>query len=502
MIFKEFRINIIIRVALLGLSVIACALLLYYTEYVSATLVALVTALVALVTAFEIYGIYYKEFRTNIIIRVVLLGLSVIACALLIHYAKYVSAALVALVTTFEIYGIYYFVETTNRKLNTFLDAIKYADFTANFQADNHLGKTFKNLNQSLKNVLDAFRETRRQNEENLQYLDTLVQNVTVGILSYDQKGNIELLNTQACRLLEIRRVKFLNDLKIENPEAYKAINGLKAGENIMLRQSNDKYLAIQVTEMKLRNKIYRLISIQNIQSELQQKELEAWQNLTKVLRHEIMNSITPISSLVSTLNDIFEEEINKKNTGPISDDVVSDITEALQTINNRSIALKNFVEGYRNFTQIPKPEIQSVPVKDLFKNIHKLMQAEIKKNHIQFTIEVLPSDLKLRIDPNLVEMVLINLVKNAIEAGRKKQDSIIRLRAFYETGLLPMIEVEDNGPGIIPEAMGQIFIPFYSTKPGGSGIGLSLSRQIMHLHHGNLTVESKTGKTVFRLRF
>ena len=444
----------------------------------------------------------YKRFRVNIAIRVVLIGISVIACALLVYYAKYVSSMLMGVLTGFQLYGLYYFVENTNRKLTTFLDAIKYSDFSANFEADSHLGRTFKNLNESLKSVLDAFRKARKENEENLQYLDTLVQNVSVGILSYDQDGAVELLNTQACRLLEIPRVKFMSDFEHENPKAFDLISSLPTGGNSLLRQSEDKYLAIQSAEMKLRNKIYRLFSIQNIQSELQQKELEAWQNLTRVLRHEIMNSITPISSLVSTLNDIFEEEIKRKKQGPISDEVVSDITEALQTIDSRSIALKSFVEGYRNFTQIPKPTIETIQVSELFGNIQRLMQAELLKTATGLEVEVLPGDISLNIDASLIEMVLINLVKNANEAGRKKKDSVIKLRCFYESNTLPVIEVVDDGPGIIPEAMEQIFIPFYTTKPGGSGIGLSLSRQIMHLHHGNLTVESQPGKTVFKLRF
>lgn len=444
----------------------------------------------------------FKQFRVNIAIRVILLGLSVILCALLVYFAKYVSATLIATVIGFELYAIYTYVETTNRKLSTFLDSIKYADFSANFEADNHLGKTFKNLNQSLRDVLDAFRKTRKENEENLQYLDTLVQHISVGILSYNQEGEIELLNNPACRLLEIPKIKFLKDLNSENPEAYQIINELRPGENHLLRQNEFKNLVIQVTEMKLRNKVYRLVSIQNIQSELQQKELEAWQNLTRVLRHEIMNSITPISSLVSTLNDIFEEEIKKNTSGPISDEVVSDITEALQTIDRRSVALKSFVEGYRSFTQIPKPDIRSVTISDLFENIQNLLQTELKKKSAILKTEVLPSDLGLNIDPNLIEMVLINLVKNALEAGKKKDDTTITLRAFYESGRLPIIEVQDNGPGIIPEAREQVFIPFYTTKPGGSGIGLSLSRQIMHLHHGNLTLDSKPGKTAFKLKF
>ena len=179
--------------------------------------------------------------------------------------------------------------------------------------------------------------------------------------------------------------------MEAENPEAHKIVTQLRPAENHLLHQSEDKYLVIKVTEMKLRNKVYRLVSIQNIQSELQQKELDAWQNLTRVLRHEIMNSITPISSLVSTLNDIFEEEIKKNNSEPISDKVVSDITEALQTINHRSIALKSFVEGYKSFTQIPKPEIKPVILRELFSSIQNLMQAELKKRSSTLDIETLP---------------------------------------------------------------------------------------------------------------
>ncbi|MEQ9424966.1 MAG: ATP-binding protein [Cyclobacteriaceae bacterium] len=441
----------------------------------------------------------YKNFRVNTLIRVIAIGGTTILCALLFYYSKFVSGSLMVLFIGVQIYSLYSYVEITNRKLNTFLDAIRYSDFSANFEADNHLGKTFHNLNESLKSVLDAFRNARKENEENLQYLDTLVQNVSVGILSYDQDGEVELLNAQACRLLAIPKVKTLPDLRIENKEAANFITGLKANESGLLRQGEDKHLAIQTAEMKMRNKVYRLVSIQNIRSELQQKELEAWQNLTRVLRHEIMNSIAPISSLVSTLNDIFEDEFKKKKPTKISGDVIDDISEALQTINSRSEALKSFVDGYRNFTQIPKPKIESVEISVLFTHIEKLMQGELSKSKIKFKTESIPHDLKMKIDSSLIEMVLINLVKNAFDAVKKIQKPLVTLKAFNESSST-IIEVQDNGPGIIPEAIDQIFIPFYTTKPGGSGIGLAVSRQIIQMHHGNLIVESGKGQTTFRI--
>lgn len=444
---------------------------------------------------------FFKSFRFQIFYRIVLLGLLVIVFTWLLQSGKYVSATLTFLIGVYLLFNLFHYVENTNRKLSRFIDAIRYNDFIIGFDADNKLGRSFHDLNRAIKEVLDAFRVTRQENEETLQFLDTLVKNVQVGIISYDHSEKVEIINASARKLLGVEEIKVLAELAKTDQSLYQAISAIPPGGNSLYRKSESLHLSIHTSRLRIRSRDLTLVSIQNIRSELQQNELEAWQNLTKVLRHEIMNSVTPISSLVSTLKDMFEEEMNERAGQPLSRETLSDINEALQAIENRSLALKKFVNAYREFTQIPRPELKSVHLKALFGRIENLLQAELKPGSISFSTSVVPEDLSLSIDEELIEMVLINLIKNAAEALRDQPGPAISLRAYLNRKLQPVIEVTDNGPGIIPEALDKIFIPFFTTKQGGSGIGLSLSRQIVHMHGGTLTVKSEAGvKTVFSI--
>ena len=449
----------------------------------------------------------FKNFRLGIFFRVILLAVSVAIFVILwFQQDKQLSATLIACLIIYQIHNLYYFVENTNRKLTRFLEYIKYSDFASGFAADNRLGKSFRELNDAFNEVLEAFREARSEKEEHLQYLNTVVKHVGIGLISFDSEEKIELLNPSACRLLFINNILNLNELAEMHPELTEIIRALPPGGNSLFR-NNEKQLAIQATELRLRGKSFKLISIQNIQNELQQKELEAWQNLTSVLRHEIMNSIAPISSLVSTLNDIFEEELpdnyQEQEIVEINNEVVDDIREALTTIDRRSKGLIKFINAYKEFTHIPKPKFKLIVVKDLIENIVQLLRNDLKQRQVQFDYYIDQPGIKISIDPELIEMVLINLIKNASQAVKGKENPKVEICSKVDENQHVMIQVADNGPGIIPEAIDQIFIPFYTTKKDGSGIGLSLSRQIMQLHKGSLTVHSiPNERTEFKLTF
>ncbi|MEM8895043.1 MAG: HAMP domain-containing sensor histidine kinase [Bacteroidota bacterium] len=446
----------------------------------------------------------FKSFRASIILRVLLISGSTILVVLLVWYEKYVSALIIFSILAYQIGALIHLVETTNRKLARFIESIQYDDFSPGFEIDNRLGASFKQLNDSLKGILELFRETRKAREENFQLLDTLVKYANVGLMAYDSGKEILFINTKCCSILGIPTVKSLSEMATYESKTTAVIEELKPGTNFLYRMDEKRYLSIYASEIKLQGRLLRLVSIQNIQSELQQKELEAWQNLTKVLRHEIMNSVTPISSLIETLNDIFEDEIKHHSPDePLDKELLVDIREALQAIQNRSHALKDFVSAYRSFTQIPQPEFAEVQVKDIFFNIEKLFAPEAEQRQVSLKFELSPNTIQLNADQSMIEMVLINLVKNAIEACSQKDNGAVNVAASLNDKGECTINVSDNGPGIIPEAIEQVFIPFYSTKPTGSGIGLSLSRQIMQKHFGNLTVASVPDqKTTFTLRF
>ena len=251
-------------------------------------------------------------------------------------------------------------------------------------------------------------------------------------------------------------------------------------------------------------NENFKLISLQNIRTELEEKEMEAWQKLVRVLTHEIMNSVTPISSLATTVegelvshldNNIGECTMNKED--------LEDIHLAVQTIQRRSEGLIRFVNDFRSLTHTPEPKFQMVSVNEMFDQLKILLKHEFEENKIHFTIFVEPTNLTISIDPELIQQVLINLIKNAVQALNEQEDRQIELRAFQDEKNNTLFILKDNGPGIDEEAQTKIFIPFFTTKKTGSGIGLSLSRQIMRQHNGSISVRSKTNLgTEFILRF
>ena len=413
------------------------------------------------------------------------------------------AAMLMFIIIVFQHVELYKFVSQTNKKLTRFLESVKYSDFISGFTSDNKLGKSFKDLNTAFNEVLEAFRKARTEKEEHGQYLNTVVQQVRTGILSFDVDGNVQLINTNAKRFLNITSIKNINELIAVNPKLYHSINAVEPGKSELYKGGNELYLTIQATELRIRGMDVKLVTLQNIQPELQQQDLEAWQNLTRVLRHEIINSITPISSLTSTLRDILEHEMKPQNGHfELMNEGAEDLKEGLSTIENRSKALIKFIDAYREYTSLPKPVLKTVLLKELIDKVAQFMKNELKKTNITFIHECHSEYLTIQADEELIEQVLINLLKNAKEALADTENPTLSIIGKYDENVIK-IEVTDKGSGIIKEALDHIFVPFYTTKKTGSGIGLSLSRQIMQMHNGSITVESEPDvRTVFTLRF
>ncbi|MFN5169609.1 MAG: sensor histidine kinase [Cyclobacteriaceae bacterium] len=444
------------------------------------------------------------DFRFRVGFRVVLIGCTMALFIFMVSRPNMVFAAvLMGFIILGQLFELYYFSSQTNRKLTRFLESVKYSDFISGFTADNKLGKTFRQLNTEFNEVLEAFRKARSEKEENWQYLNTVVQQVRTGILSFDDSGRVQLMNTNAKRFLNSTALQSIHDLKPLNPVLYQAILDARPGKSTLHKTNRDILLTIQATEMRVRGQNIKLVTLQNIQSELQKQELEAWQNLTRVLRHEIMNSITPISSLTSTLKDVLDHDLKRTNGHyELPRESADDLREGLTTIEGRSRGLIRFIDAYREYTSLPQPVVRSVRVKDLLDKVAQFMKPDFRDSGIVFQ-HVCQSDyLTIQADEEMIEQVLINLIKNAREALAGQPNGRIDVRGSYDE-LATYIEVIDNGPGIIAEALEKIFIPFFTTKKGGSGIGLALSRQIMQMHNGTLTAESEPHtRTVFRLRF
>ncbi|MFN8341531.1 MAG: ATP-binding protein [Cyclobacteriaceae bacterium] len=444
-----------------------------------------------------------RDFRSRILIRVLMLAIALMLMVLMFMRQQMVFAgSLMVLVVALQVAELFRFTTQTNRKLTRFLESIRYQDFVSGFTSDHQLGHSFKDLNIAFNGVLEAFRKARSEKEEHWQYLNTVVQQVRTGILSFDEEGQVQLVNTNAKRYLGVNSLGHMEELAQVNPDMLRAIRAVVPGSSTLYKGRNFQ-LTIQATEMRIRGNQVKLVTLQNIQSELQQQELEAWQNLTRVLRHEIMNSITPISSLTSTLREILDHDMKVQDDHyTLESEGAEDLREGLSTIENRSKGLIKFIDAYREYTSLPQPRFRSVALKGLLENVVSLMMPELRKTPIHFEWSCDPDYLTVQADEEMIQQVLINLIKNAVESLHQQPNGRIQLTARFADSRI-VIEVSDNGPGIIQEALDRIFIPFFTTKKTGSGIGLSLSRQIMQMHHGSLTATSVPHElTLFRLTF
>jgi two-component system, NtrC family, nitrogen regulation sensor histidine kinase NtrY len=449
----------------------------------------------------------FKNFRINVVIRVMLLIATAFLFAYLLRYTEYsISAFILGIVIVYQVWALIAYAETTNRKLTGFLQSIKHADFSSSF-TEQGLGKSFDELNTAFNQVIDDFRKYRSEREEHLNYLYTVIQHVSIGIIAFKEGGVIDQYNQAVLRLFKIRQIKHINELEAVKENLPEQLLALKAGDKILVKLFiNDEILqiAISATQFRMRGNEYTLVSLQNIHNELEEKEIESWQKLIRVLTHEIMNSITPISSLAGTVKEILleENETDEIKMNELEADDLENINSALTTISKRSQGLLNFVEIYRNLTRIPKPNFRYFNIRDLFANAELLLRPKTEKLNIVCICSVQPDDLMITADPDLLDQVIINLLLNAVDAVKNKENPKIGLFAAESEGRIK-IEVKDNGTGIKPDIMDKIFMPFFTSKKHGSGIGLSLTRQIMHLHKGTITVRSKPDEgSVFTLMF
>ncbi len=444
-----------------------------------------------------------RDFRFRIAFRVVLIGATMALFVYMVNHPNMIFAAiLTGMIIVGELSELYRFTSQTNRKLTRFLESVKYSDFISGFTADNKLGASFRDLNAEFNEVLEAFRKARSEKEEHWQYLNTVVQQVRTGILSFDNEGQIQLINANAKRFLGIQNIENIEELNARNPKLLRAIKDVEPGRSTLYK-GQDFLLTIQSTEMRIRGNPMKLLTLQNIQTELQQQEIEAWQKLTRVLRHEIMNSITPISSLTSTLREILDHDMVQRNSHyELKSEGAEDLREGLSTIENRSKGLIKFIDAYREYTSLPQPKLKTVRVKELIDKVVQLMRPDIKKTSIELRTSCESEFLTIQADEEMIEQVLINLIKNSVEALSDFESGVIEIIGTYSGNSIE-IQVIDNGAGIIKEAMTRVFVPFFTTKKSGSGIGLSLSRQIMQMHNGSLSVESEPGvRTVFTMKF
>lgn len=446
-----------------------------------------------------------KRFSILVTLRIILLCGTILSFAWVIQRPEmFFNQLTLAAIVILQVIELIRFVNHTNRELSRFLLGIKHADFTITFHQA-QLGKSFRELEDSMHAILQAYKQVKIEKEGQYQFLQTLVTKLPIGIISIADE-DIVVINATAEKLLDIEGYRNWGLLKLRHPTVAQALDSVgEHGRKLIELKTNQNtaHLAVEVSTTLILDKSYRLITIQDIHTELEQKEIEAWHKLIRILTHEIMNSVTPVASLTETMQSMLTDKSGQlKSIEALTTDTLGDIRFSLNTIHKRSEGLLDFVEKYRALTRVPKPVMQSVRLHAFLKNMANLMEPEMQRHRIALQWQVTDENLQVQLDSRLVEQVIINLITNSIHALQQIPEKHIYLQA-YKTNDRTIIEVTDNGSGIREKEMQDIFIPFFSTKKEGTGIGLSLSKQIMSMHGGSIKVTSiPHEKTSFFLMF
>jgi nitrogen fixation/metabolism regulation signal transduction histidine kinase len=439
----------------------------------------------------------FKDFQWRILSRVLLLVITLTAASFFLVKQWHVYLALISPLVIYQIIEFLRFQKKTYDEVNQFVEAVHYRDFSRYFDVK-HASADIQPLRKGFNEINSTFKVISKEKETQYQYLQKILELVDTGILSYEMEtGEVVWMNESLKKMLQLPYLKTIHSLEKRDSTLFTEISILKPGESKIatahLEKSHFKIL-LSATAFQTEGKKFKLVAFQNVNEALDETESRAWQKLLSVMTHEIMNSVAPISSLAETL---------KKRLTSTDTNTLEDLELGIDTIQRRSEGLLKFAETYRNLNKITKLNLQKVYIRELFGNLHQLMAPTFEQKGIDLEIILKETDLVLEADPSLIEQVLINLIVNAIEAVKDQEEPRIILSAEQTLNKKVILKVADNGPGIPEEVLDKIFIPFFSTKKNGSGIGLSLCKQIVMLHRGTIQVQSIEGRgTVFSMQF
>lgn len=448
----------------------------------------------------------FSRFAARLALRLAGLFALLTALAVVLAATDFVAVAVIlAVLVVAQTMFVIHFVNRTNGELSRFFAAVRYDDFSQSFSIE-RLGGSFAELESALEQVMERFRDTRSEREVQRRYLETLVDHVPVAIIAVREDGHVSLLNNAARRLLESSGEHTLDDLERFGADFQRDIANARPGERTLTRIELDgvqRHLVISTTQITTASGAERLITLQDIQSELDTTELASWQDMVRVLSHEIGNSITPVASLARTADEMVVDLRAKLDDPEAAVELVSDIHDAVDTIARRSEGLMRFVSSYRQLTRMPPPQKREVFLDDYFSRLETLLSSEWKERGVTLHLGAPARGLTIDADESLLDQAIINIARNAADAASASDQPQVWIDARLSERGRPMIEIADNGDGLDEELAEKIFRPFFTTKAHGSGIGLPLARQVMAMHRGSLSARSRPGGgAVFQLRF
>lgn len=440
----------------------------------------------------------------KILVKTIVLAIVIFGISFLFLQEQYLFAFLLVPVVVWLVASFYKFHKKSQQDVEDFVQSVHYRDFSRYFDVK-HAPVELQTLRKGFNDINTTMKVISKEKETQYQYLQKILELVDTGILSYElESGTIVWMNESLKKLLQVPYLRSVQSLDRRYPALCMQVVEIKPGEAIISDipvEHNNMKVLMSATAFQTEGKVYKLIAFQNINAALDETESKAWQKLLRVMTHEIMNSVAPISSLAETLRNMLSQ--TKENVSEENKNLFEDIVLGMDTIKKRSEGLLKFAQTFRNLNQITQLNLKHFYVRDLFENMHRLMMPSLQQKGIETDIILKDPDLQIEADLELLEQVCINLLLNAIEAVKERADPRIILSAAVNANKRAYIKISDNGPGIQPDVIDKIFIPFFSTKKSGSGIGLSLCKQIMMLHKGNITVQSSAGEgTAFILGF
>lgn len=436
----------------------------------------------------------FKSFNLTVTLRLLLFAAGSAGAGILLYQGSWLPAGGLLLLLVILLADLVVFLNGLNRKVAFFFDAVTNDDTTLHFTETNRT-RSFQQLHQSFNRLNNHIAKLKIQNEYRERFFHEMMKSSATGLIAIDQKGYVEQINDSALEFLNLPHIAHIDLLKQKNPDFFDKMMSIKPGESLTIKELHGAELrlfSLKVALLNFDSMKYRLYSISDIKTEIEENELDSWQKLIRVMTHEIMNSIAPITSLSNTLSRIFIRENKPLPANEVTENHVNNIISGLEIIENTGKGLMRFVEDYRKLTRIPTPVFKPVRIDHWLDSINLLVKDTMQKLNISFRIEKKEGLPDLIGDEKMLNQVMINMLNNAMDALGNTTDKKITIHAGLNQAGRVTITVSDNGKGIPPEEIEKIFVPFYTTKENGSGIGLSLSRKIMRLHRGNLSVMSE----------
>ena len=444
--------------------------------------------------------IYY-----NIVFRILGIVLTaLIASMLTFHLNQWLYLVLGVCFLIWQTISAIYAMNRTNRQITFFFDAIRNEDSTLHFPIKTG-NRAIDELNVSMNRLNDVIGSVKMQNRTQEKYFGSIIEHAATGLLTFDENGHILIANSASRRLLALDPLTHISQLEKVEKGLSLEFKELSQERYKLVRITNERgslQLSLRATAMTINTKNVTLISIQDIRNELDEKETESWIRLIRVMTHEIMNSIAPITSLAETVSGYFADGDEIKKCDDLDEKIIRNTVAGLKVIRERGSGLVKFVESYRQLTHLHEPIRKNVDLQLFMEKVKLLLSSELNLNKTALAINFQNQGMKIFVDENLFSQVIINLVRNSYEALQGQANGMIQINTYKSTNNQTVMEVIDNGPGIPTELLDQIFVPFFTTRESGSGIGLSLSRQIIRKHNGTLSVKSQPGNTCFELVF